>query len=257
MEHITTYLIFLPIAASLLILVLAKLGQEGLPKMIALATTVVAFLLSLVALSKFEVGAGIQFVHITSWIPEMQINYNVGMDGLSLLLVVLTNLLMIISVLASWTAVKERQTEFYFFLLALHTGIVGTFCSFDMFLFYVFWELMLIPMYFLIGIWGSDNRKYATMKFVLYTLVGSVLMLAALMYLYYKAGNVFEYQGLVSYLQNASFQELPIQTRSLLFLAFFFAFAIKVPLFPSFTHGYRMHILKHRLQAQLFWRVFC
>ena len=136
MENITTYLIFLPIAASVVILILSKLGNDALPKMIALGATVIAFLLSLVALSKFTIGVvDIQFVHKVVWVENLNINYHVGMDGLSLLMVVLTNLLMIISVLASWNAIKERQAEFYFFLLALHTGIIGTFCAFDMFSF--------------------------------------------------------------------------------------------------------------------------
>lgn len=177
-------------------------------------------------------------------LEEFGISYTVGADNLSMIMVVLTAFLGIIGVLCSWNAINRREKEFYFFLLMLQTGIMGTFLALDLFLFYIFWELMLIPLYFMIGIWGSKNRLYATMKFVIYTLVGSLLMLIAIIWMYYNNGemvnNTMEYARTYSY-------ELMLQTQMgkganasfhssyLPFLALFLAFAIKVPLFPLHT----------------------
>ena len=121
------------------------------------------------------------------WIESFNIHFLLGLDGLSGTLVLLTNVLMVLSVMASWTAIDKRQKEFYFFLLLLQTGIIGTFLALDLIVFYIFWELMLVPLYFLIGIFGSGNRLYATMKFFLYTMAGSVLMLIAIIALYFQA----------------------------------------------------------------------
>ncbi|MBN1516827.1 NADH-quinone oxidoreductase subunit M [Candidatus Sumerlaeota bacterium] len=241
MEHLTTILIFLPAAAALLILLLAKTKNDALTKGIALAATALSTLLSLAPLYSREFFSGaISLGDSVEWfsLGPITLTYTVGMDSLSLLMVILTNGLMVIAVLASWTAITKRLTEYYFFLLLLHTGMVGTFCAFDIFLFYVFWELMLIPMFFLIGVWGSTNRLYATIKFVLYTLAGSVLMLVAVLFLCFKAQAAgaanFTYQELIQLFSTGAIQ-LTAGQESLMFLAFFVAFAIKVPLFPFHT----------------------
>jgi len=178
------------------------------------------------------------------WLTEFQISYTVGVDNLSMIMVILTAVLGIFGVLCSWHSIEHREKEFFFFLLLLQTGIMGTFLALDMFLFYMFWELMLIPLYFMIGVWGSKNRLYATMKFVLYTLLGSVLMLIAVIWMYYNNGvmvnntlqlvRTYSYEVLyftqVSNGANATFHGSYWP-----FLALFLAFAIKVPLFPLHT----------------------
>ena len=190
------------------------------------------------------VASAFQLRQHAAWIPDLGISYTVGVDNLSMIMIVLTAFLGVIGVLCSWTSIEKREKEFFFFLMLLQTGIMGTFLALDMFLFYIFWELMLIPLYFLIGIWGSKNRLYATMKFVIYTLVGSLLMLIALIWMYYNNGsivnNVLAPEHTYSY-------ELLLQTQAghgpnasfhasyLPFLALFLAFAIKVPLFPFHT----------------------
>jgi len=179
------------------------------------------------------------------WLDQFKIAYTVGADNLSMLMVVLAGVLLIFGVLCSWNSIEHREKEFYFNLLALQSGILGTFLALDMFLFYMFWELMLIPLYFMVGIWGSKNRLYATMKFVLYTLVGSALMLIAIIWMYYNNGV---YNGAMRELQlvRTYSYEVMLATQTGVgegtftsalfpFLALFLAFAIKVPLFPLHT----------------------
>ncbi|CAN5196375.1 NADH-quinone oxidoreductase subunit M [soil metagenome] len=179
-----------------------------------------------------------------AWIPDFSISYVVGADNLSMIMVILAAVLGIFGVLCSWNSIDHREKGFYFFLMVLQTGIMGTFLSLDMFLFYIFWELMLVPLYFLIGIWGSKNRIYATMKFVLYTLVGSVLMLIAVIWMYYNNGaynpamNAFQYVRTYSYevmLATQAGSGASFHAHIFPFLALFLAFAIKVPLFPLHT----------------------
>src|SRR6202011_4355817 len=176
---------------------------------------------------------GLAFVHDSTWISSPPIRYHVGLDGLSLWLVLLTTLLTPVSVLASWKHIDHRVKEFFAFLILLEFGLIGVFVSLDLFLFYVFWEVGLVPMYFLIGIWGHDRRIYAAVKFFLYTFTGSVLMLAAIIFLYNRAGT-FDYSQIQSQLQSGRLA-LSSQAEMLLFLGFFIAFAIKVPLFPLHT----------------------
>ena len=167
------------------------------------------------------------------WIVSPAIRYHIGMDGLSLWLVLLSTLLTPIAVLISWRHIDKRVKEFYAFLLLMEFGLIGVFVALDLFLFYVFWEVSLVPMYFLIGIWGHERRIYAAVKFFLYTMAGSVLMLAAMIYLYNLAGT-FDYtvlRGMIA----AGCCALASREETLLFLAFFIAFAIKVPLFPLHT----------------------
>src|SRR5512134_1351614 len=169
----------------------------------------------------------------TPWIPAFGIDYYVGVDGISLLLVVLTGFLTPIALLSSWESVEKKVKEFSIFILALEAAMIGVFVSLDLFLFYVFWDAMLIPMYFLIGIWGYDQRIYAAVKFMLYTMAGSVLMLIAILglaYLHSVETGRYSFDLLKLY-------ELQIapETQRWLFLAFAVAFAIKVPLFPFHT----------------------
>jgi NADH-quinone oxidoreductase subunit M len=182
-------------------------------------------------------GAEFQFVEKLDWIPALGISYNLGMDGLSLWLILLTTFLMPIVVLSSFSSVTERVKEYYFLLLFLQSGMIGAFVSLDLFLFYIFWEAMLIPMYFLVGIWGGKDRVYAAMKFFIYTMVGSLLMLIAIFYIAYQHKVQFGgYSTAVLDLYNVKLTGGGFRTeQSILFLAFALAFAIKVPLFPFHT----------------------
>src|SRR3972149_7670788 len=166
-------------------------------------------------------------------IPSLGVQYHLGLDGISLLLVMMTTLLGFIACLSSWDAITDRVKQYYIFLLLLQTGMLGVFVSLDFFLFYVFWEVMLVPMYFLIGVWGGPRKLYAAIKFFLYTLVGSVLMLLgilALYFYYYEQTGVYTFNVLE--LMNLG---LPYNLQFWVFLAFFVGFAIKVPMFPFHT----------------------
>jgi NADH-quinone oxidoreductase subunit M len=184
---------------------------------------------------------GYQLEEFHSWIslgphldaPNTFINYHLGADGISLWLVILTTFLTVISVLASWKNIERRVKEFFIMLLLLEVGVVGVFFALDLFLFFLFWEVMLIPMYFLIGIWGHERRIYAAIKFILYTMAGSALMVVGIIWLYNATGT-FDLPVIQNALQTGTLV-LPHQTETLLFLAFFIAFAIKVPLFPLHT----------------------
>ena len=184
-------------------------------------------------------AAGYQWEEFHAWIPQPPIHYHLGVDGLSLFLVLLTTLLTPISILASWKSIDQRVKGFFICLLVLETGVIGVFVSLDLFLFFLFWEVMLIPMYFLIGIWGHERRIYAALKFVLYTMFGSILMLVAMLWLY-RITAVAGYPTFdVAQIQAHAFERhdhAAVRTRNmLLFGAFFLAFAIKVPLFPLHT----------------------
>ena len=229
-----TVVVFLPALGALIIALFVPKTNENAIKLVANAVALVDFALSLVLLYDFEI-ATTQLQHVTkvSWIPQLGIEYFIGIDGISLLLVILTTGLGFIAVLSSWTYIQERLKEYYAILLLLQTGILGVFVSFDFFLFYVFWEVMLVPMYFLIGIWGDKNRLYAAIKFFLYTLFGSVLMLLGIIALYLANAaetgvytfNILEFYRLT----------LSPDLQWWIFLAFFLGFAIKVPMFPFHT----------------------
>jgi NADH-quinone oxidoreductase subunit M len=229
-DMIITLMTFSPLVGVLLLFFIPK-DSHGLLRGVALASTIVTFLVSIPIMTGFVTNAEFQFKEFYPWIAAgpFQMNYNVGIDGISLWLVILTTFIMPIAVLSTWTAVETKVKEYMIFLLLLEVGMLGAFVSLDMFLFYIFWELMLIPMYFIIGIWGGKNRVYATIKFFIYTMAGSLLMLVALIVLYFKAGagdfNLLRFYGL----------NLPMATQTWLFLAFAFAFAIKVPMFPFHT----------------------
>src|SRR5919108_3001794 len=174
-----------------------------------------------------------QFVERIPWIPTIGAEYFLGVDGFSVLLILLTTLMGVIACLSSWAAITERVKEYYIFLLVLQTGMLGAFTSLDFLLFFLFWEVMLVPMYFLIGIWGSANRLYSAIKFFLYTLVGSVVMLLGILALYFYNHSV---TGVYTF-DITQFQQLNIDPglQWWIFLAFFLGFAIKVPMFPFHT----------------------
>jgi NADH-quinone oxidoreductase subunit M len=226
--------LFLPLFGFLLLLLTPKENPFVL-RWTALAISVVVFTVSLGLLAPywFAYPTGYQFEHYAAWINFPPIHYHVGLDGLSLWLVLLTTFLTPIAVVISWKYIEHRVKEYFAFLILLEFGLVGVFISIDLFLFYVFWEVALVPMYFLIGIWGHDRRIYATVKFFLYTMAGSVLMLGAIIYLYNQTGT-FDYAVLKN-LVAAGHLNLSAREEMLLFLAFFAAFAVKVPLFPLHT----------------------
>jgi NADH-quinone oxidoreductase subunit M len=222
----------LPLLGFLAVLFLPRDPQ--VIRKIAFIVAVLTFLASVGLATGFSSeAAGPQFVTDAVWIPSPEIHYHVGLDGLSLWLVILSTFLTPICILISWRSIDKRVKEFCAFLLLLEFGLIGVFVSLDLFLFYVFWEVSLVPMYFLIGIWGHERRIYAAVKFFLYTMAGSVLMLVAMIYLYNHAGT-FNYTSILEMLNSGKLSFTPTQ-EMLLFLAFFIAFAIKVPLFPLHT----------------------
>ena len=180
--HLLTILIALPIAGAAFV-ALTRRESEGLQKLSRLAVSIVTFLVSIPLVTRFTDTAAYQFEVKQPWIPAWGISYHVGIDGLSLWLVILTTFLTPLCLLGSWRSIETRVREFVVFMLLLEAGMIGVFVALDLFLFYVFWEAMLIPMYFLIGIWGHDRRIYAAVKFFLYTFAGSVLMLVAFLVL--------------------------------------------------------------------------
>ncbi|MBW1844231.1 MAG: NADH-quinone oxidoreductase subunit M [Deltaproteobacteria bacterium] len=254
-QHLLTIITFFPLVTALGLMatsILARLlGADGLPaslwKPIALASSILTFLLSLRLFAVFDpLETGFQLVEHAPWIPEYGIQYFVGIDGISLLMVLLTTFLMPIILLASWNDISKSLRNYLFFMLSLETGMLGAFVSLNLFQFYVFWEAMLVPMYFIIGVWGGPRRVYAAVKFFLFTMVGSLLMLLAMLVLYYLN---FDQTGVLNFdlvappggemgglLQTV----VPVdgiwwKTQTWLFAAFALAFAIKVPMFPLHT----------------------
>src|ERR1700723_335506 len=236
--HLLTVLTFLPLLGVPALLFLRSEDHTWI-KRIALAVSLAEFVISLFLIRGFvTANPGYQFEEIHPWIGSA-IRYHMGVDGISLFLVILTAFLVPISILASWEGIHEKVKGFFIALLVIETAMIGVFVSLDLFLFFVFWELTLIPMYFLIGIWGHDRRIYAAVKFILYTMFGSILMLVGILWLYNVSGSVqfastFDFPELQARL-HAGVMHLPPNTEMLLFCAFFLAFAIKVPLFPLHT----------------------
>jgi NADH-quinone oxidoreductase subunit M len=226
-----TVITFLPLL-SVAALLLLRSDDHVWIRRIALAASVAEFALSLFLLPKFDLAnPNYQFEELHDWIARWNIHYHLGVDGISLFLVLLTTFLTPIAILCSWESIRENVKGFFISLLVIETAMIGVFVSLDLFLFFVFWELTLIPMYFMIGMWGHERRIYAAVKFILYTMFGSILMLVAILWLYGLSGT-FDLDGIQQYLASAS---LPATTELLLFGAFFLAFAIKVPLFPLHT----------------------
>lgn len=223
----------LPLLGFVLLLFIPKDSHETIRRG-SLALSLLTFLVSLGLVWGFNTEApGEQFSRDILWISSPNIHYHVGIDGISLWLVLLSTFLTPIAILISWKYIDKRIKEFYAFLLLLEFGLIGVFVAQDLFLFYVFWEISLVPMYFLIGIWGHERRIYAAVKFFLYTMAGSVLMLAAIIYLYNRTGT-FDYPAILEMLSSGKLV-LRGSVQMILFLAFFLAFAIKVPLFPLHT----------------------
>jgi NADH-quinone oxidoreductase subunit M len=240
-ENLLTILIILPVVGAFAVIGHGMFWQrEGELKWITLGVTILNFLVSLLLFGSSQISAnGFYFEKNVPWIQAINTNYHIGVDGLSFWLVILTTFIMPIAILSTWQSVEKRHTAFYVFLLLLESAMIGVFISLDLLVFYLFFEASLVPMFFLIGIWGGQNRIYSAVKFFIYTALGSLLMLVAIIALYFlhaQATGVgtFDYVTLVN---SMKLGVLPIagQTATLLFLAFAIAFAIKVPLFPVHT----------------------
>ncbi len=237
-NHLLTVLIFFPALGALALMIL-RADDHGWIRRMALVVATFEFLLSLLLIPAVPLGSsGYRLELNIPWISSPPIHYHLGVDGLSLFLVILTTFLTPVSILASWSSINHRVKEFFVMILMLEVGVVGVFLSLDLFLFFLFWEVMLIPMAFLIGIWGHERRIYAAIKFVLYTMAGSILMLVGILWLYNLSGSVvpggtFDLVQIQQLLQTG---RISLGGAELwLFLAFFVAFAIKVPLFPLHT----------------------
>lgn len=243
---ILTFLIFFPLLAALA----TWLSGEENARTVALASGIIEFVVSLPLFWTFDPGVRCDLFPAASrmqncvdvpWLPQWGIHYQLGMDGISLFMVLLTTFLLPLMVLGSWTYIRDGKRGFYASLLALTTGVIGVFVALDMFLFYVFWEIMLIPMYFLIGIWGGKERVYAAVKFFLFTAAGSLLMLVAILWLWWRWQAVPGHGASFSYF---AFLSMPLTAHQqlYLFLAFALAFAIKVPVFPFHTWLPHAHV---------------
>jgi NADH-quinone oxidoreductase subunit M len=233
MFPLLTSLVLVPLAGAAAIALIRR-EREALIQRVALVVSLAVFAGTLLLWSQFDASsADFQFVERHAWIPSFGIDYFVGVDGISLFLIVLTGFLTPLALLSSWESIHSRVKAFAMFVLALEAAMIGVFIALDLFLFYVFWDAMLIPMYFLIGIWGYDNRVYAAIKFMLYTMAGSVLMLVAILALGYYHGVA---TGLPSFdLLKLYALQIPGPLQFWGFLAFAVAFAIKVPVFPFHT----------------------
>ena len=231
MSMILPILTFLPLFGALVCLLVPR-EEAGLQRGIGLFTSIVTFLASLLLLPDFE-PAKMNFAVRWPWAPTLGIEFHLGIDGISLWLVMLTTFLLPVVFLSTWTAITDKVREFVVSALILQTGMLGAFLALDLFLFYVMWEVMLVPMYFIIGIWGGERRLYASIKFVIYTMVGSLLMLVAILFLYIKGHEAtgvwsFDYDQLQKLVLTSAEQKW-------CFAAFALAFCIKVPLFPLHT----------------------
>jgi len=236
-EHLLSVITYTPLVGALVLLLPVFRGKDDAVRWVANGFGLLGFLVSLPLWFWFDrSAAGFQFAEKGSWIPSIGVQYFFGVDGIAALLVLLTTLLGFVSILSSWTAITERVRPYYVFMLLLQTGMLGVFCALDLFLFYVFWEAMLVPMYFLIGIWGSARRLYAAIKFFLYTLVGSVVMLLGILALYFHSRKLpgLERSGSFDYTVWMQ-MGIPADLQFWVFLAFFLGFAIKVPMFPFHT----------------------
>ena len=227
---ILTILTFFPLFGVLVLLLLKPITRrepsDNTIKGIAIGTAVISFLLTLGVMAGFNSSnPDLQFVDKFDWIPNWGISYYMGVDGISILMVLLTSFIMMLAIISSWSAIKEQVRLYYIFMLLLSVGMMGVFLAQDLFLFYIFWEFTLIPMYFLIGMWGGKNRVYAAIKFFLYTMAGSLLMLLAILYMGIKA-ETFAVPELIA------MRDTFAGVQGILFIGFAVAFAIKVPLFP-------------------------
>ena len=229
-----TLVVFLPLVGIPLLLVWPRMNDET-AKWIALLVTLATFLVSLGVLGRFDGSrSGFQLVQSASWVGSLAIRYEVGVDGVSLFMLLLTSFLMPLSILASWKNEKSVRL-FMASMLLLETGMLGTFVALDLLLFFLFFEAILLPMYLIIGAWGGERRVYAAIKFFLYTMAGSALLLLAILFLYFKADGILGHPTLDLAQLAGVARQLPTATQRWLFAAFFVAFAVKVPVFPLHT----------------------
>ena len=228
MYHLLNILIWFPIIAGVFVFLTGDDNNPNISRFLALFTVLLSLLLSIPLLTGFDIHAnGMQYVEEYIWMPVLGINYSLGIDGLSLLLIVLSVFTNLIVILATWNSIEKRVGQYMASFLIMQGLLVGVFAAMDSIVFYIFWEATLIPMYLIIGIWGSSNRVYAAIKFFLYTFLGSVLMLASFLYMGYAAGtfNIESFYAL----------KLGMTAQTLIFIAFFLGFAIKIPMFPVHT----------------------
>jgi NADH-quinone oxidoreductase subunit M len=232
-NYLLSFLVWLPIVGGAALVVIgdnddARSSQAGLMRIVALVTTLITFLLSIGLYIGFDnAESGMQFVERVAWIESLSVYYYLGVDGLSAPLILLTTFITPLVVIAGWDSIKSRPAQYFAAFLILEGLMIGVFSALDGLLFYVFWEAMLIPMFLIIGIWGGERRVYATLKFFLYTFLGSVLMLVAFIYLYLQTGS-FDLLGFMN-------QSLSLKVQQYIFIAFLLAFAVKVPMWPVHT----------------------
>lgn len=227
-QHVLSVSIWLPILSGMVVLLLGNDNKAAFTRWIALAGSLLAFFVTLPLYFKYDFAKGaFQFEEFTSWIPAFNVNYHLGIDGISAPLILLTSFTTVIVVIAAWEVITKNIAQYMAAFLIMSGLMIGVFTTLDGLLYYVFWEAMLIPMFLVIGIWGGENRVYATIKFFLYTLLGSLLMLVAFIYLYHKTNSF----------AVADFYQLPLTLNEqvLIFMAFFMAFAVKIPMWPVHT----------------------
>jgi NADH-quinone oxidoreductase subunit M len=228
MQHLLNLLIWLPILGGVFVFLTGDDSNPNVSRYLSLFTVILTLILCVPLFTGFHVNEeGMQYVEDIPWMPALGIRYSLGIDGLSLLLIVLTAFTNLIVFLATWDSIKKRVAQYFSALLIMQGLLVGVFSSLDAIVFYIFWEATLVPMYLIIGIWGSENRIYAAIKFFLYTFLGSVLMLASFLYLGYLTGS-FQ-------IETLSAVKLGMSAQTLIFIAFFLGFAIKIPMFPLHT----------------------
>jgi len=232
LDHILSIVLFTPLAGLLVLLFIPSTNARAV-KLWANAVALIGFLVSLPLAFRFDSTKDFQFEEKASWIPTIGANYHIGIDGLGLVLVMLTTLIGVVAILSSWNAIQDRLKEYYGFFLLLQTGMLGVFMSLDFLLFFVFWETVLAPMYFIIAIWGGQRRAYASIKFLIYTLIGSVLMLLGILKLYFE--HYTQYQTYSFEISDLMRLQLPESVQMWVFWAFFLGFAVKVPMFPFHT----------------------
>jgi len=232
-NQILTLVTFFPLLGCILLLFVPK-NQHDSIKSLALIFAFITFLISLFMYAMFEpVAIGMQFEVNVPWVSDFGIGYHLGIDGISLLLIMLTTILSVIAIISSWNSIKTGVKGYFISMLLLETGMIGVFVALDLFMFYIFWEAMLIPMYFIIGVWGGPRKIYAAIKFVLFTMFGSLLMLVALLYLFFM---YHDFAGYYTFnLLELYKMPIPLGAQTYMFLAFALAFAIKVPIWPFHT----------------------
>ena len=232
MDHILSIVLFTPLAGLLVLLFIPSSNPKAI-RWWANFAALIGFIVSLPLVFFFDHTKDYQFVEQASWIPTLGASYHLGIDGLGLLLVMLTTLLGFIAILSSWNAIQERLKEYYALFLLLQTAMLGVFMALDFLLFFIFWETVLVPMYFIIAIWGGPRRTYAAMKFIIYTLIGSVLMLLGILTLYYQ--HYLQFQTYSFDIATLMQTQVPFGVQWWVFWAFFLGFAVKVPMWPFHT----------------------